>query len=231
MRSTTIALAASAVVVLAVGIAALVGAPAPTGADEAVGTLLVDADRAEREIVAARAAAPPTQAGALADLRVTVDEYRAATDRTIACLEDRLADAAAAALGPGTIAVEVTEPRLTADSYALEYRYGLRPTTELRLEDLPADADEQVAAIAAACQEAHVDEVERAYQLGLLADASYVRDVDEAMRSCLAELSPLRRGESARQALARIAVAEAGDTRLVDCVADLPSVTDDPTSR
>lgn len=212
-----------------VTVAGVVVAGAPAGSDRLAEPVGVERDAAAAAIADMASATTASQRPALADGAVSLTEYRAAADRTVACLGERLRSEVARRFDPGTVRVEVGRPRLSPDGFRLTWTYGFRFVDGMAADELSPSLADVPGDVDAACQDEHLDDVQAAYQLGRLADDDFVREVDAGFVACLRRAGvDVPDGEDARSAMAE---ATSGDTvapAVVDCVERFPAVVGDP---
>lgn len=212
-----------------VTVAALVAAGAPAVGDRLAEPLGVPGPDAGAAVADLAAGTTASQRPALADGAVSLDEYRSAADRAVACLTGRLRAEVARRFAPGTVTVEVDRPRLSPDGYRLTWHYGFRFRDGVTADALPASLADVPAGIDAACQDEHLVDVQAGYQLGRLADDAFVRDVDTGFVACLRDAGVrVRAGDDARAALVEAASGDGLTPAVMACVERFPAVTGAP---
>lgn len=200
-------------IVAAVTLVAMAASDGDT--DPSLPPLGVDETEASDAISAIVDDAPIEQQPQL-DEGVTIDEYSAAADDTVACLRD-----AFAAQG---VSADISRPELSADRYEYAYRYrlGTRHDGSVLLPNVVSSFDQ-------ICRAAHLEATETVYQLGLRAQDDYTDTVDQLLKTCLHDAGLDAFDDDDPRDVAVVAALDRDGASVVEaeaCIAAHPSITD-----
>lgn len=187
--------------------------------------LRIDRPVAERAIAAMAGRASGQQKRALSDLAVTLEEYKTAVKSTMTCMKDGLRDVPLPDGYAGIPGLTMTGPTVSPDEFLVSYSYEI-DTSKMTLPDqLNNDDASAVNDLEAGCQESSQRVVERAYQIGRLADVEYVRPVTAQFERCAKGMGLSSLGATKEEALSNLAQAAGEDGEgLVNCFSQTPAV-------
>lgn len=227
----------AASVVLGLSVQSDAGDPQPPA-------MAVADDQAAAIFDQAASGASSSEKAAFSDGKITLGEYQAAKGQATACLSGRLGAAADKALGPDMVTVAIVGPELSKDEFELTYSYQLTPSPRLNQDKITESMLAVPDQIMGECERQYSDDIEVAYQVGLLNDEAYVKRIESTVTACLRESKvPVGDGDSARQSLMKVlgpaAAAEESSAaddepsaadRARDCASESPAIMAAPAS-
>lgn len=212
-----------------VSIASSIHSADPLDAGESVGPMVgVSKAAAHVELLRLSKLAPPPQARALADLRVSFAEYRSAMESSRECLKDELERAISAELGSGSVTASVSDLTVSDDSFQLGFSYTLRPTEDLDQSKVRPHQVSMPQRLETRCRERYVNMIERGYQVGVLSDGTYVSRAQEQLADCLGRAGVRLAGTPSARAWVIRAATQQGSPGMqstaLRCGSEVPSV-------
>jgi hypothetical protein len=177
--------------------------------------IAVDAGMAEDAIAGIVDEAPIDQQPNL-DGGVTLEEYAAAVDDTIACLRD--------AFAAEQVPVDIPAAQLSADGYEYSYHYRVGPRA-----DGSTVGAEAASTYDQVCRAAHLDAVEQVYHLQTRANDDYSVAVDRLLKDCLTNAGVDVIDDNDPRDVAMSALTDDGGSSAAsveECIAAHPSITD-----
>lgn len=192
------------------------------GLPEVVGLSDPDAARQVDRLVAQ---APAPQAAALEDADVSLVEYEAAVAETVACLREGFSGLLQQhQVNRALVELEVSPTAVSPDGFEITYSYTVSGPAA---GTAPPSAFDTLTDLERACHERHQQQIEDVFQVRLLADDQYVRQVSGEFTACLAGGGVRLTEMSTRAVLSALAAGLRGADRelFIQCLTEVPSIS------